>query len=141
MKPSEVSTKLRQIASAIDKSQKPQRDLVAADLKKVAIALTGKTVSDFTGEVGSYDEGDNGNLQGTINIDGNNVNIEGSWNSGSRGIDFLLDGQDLDRLDPLYDVLDNHFVNLYPAQAWPQEKYPNWKADYQNDQVSAFNPV
>lgn len=42
MKPSQVSTKLRQIAAAIDNSKNPRRDLVAADLKRVIIAVDDK---------------------------------------------------------------------------------------------------
>lgn len=39
MKPSEVSSILRRIASAIDKSKNPKRELVARDLKRVLAVL------------------------------------------------------------------------------------------------------
>jgi len=40
MKPSQVAAKLRQIASAIDNSNNPRKDLVAADLKRVIAAVS-----------------------------------------------------------------------------------------------------
>jgi len=40
MKPSEVASKLRQIAAAIEKSENPRKDLVAADLKRVIAAVS-----------------------------------------------------------------------------------------------------
>lgn len=39
MKPSRVTSKLRQIATALDNSKNPRRDLVAADLKKLITAV------------------------------------------------------------------------------------------------------
>lgn len=39
MKPSQVSTKLRQIAAAIDNSENPCRDLVAADLRRIVASV------------------------------------------------------------------------------------------------------
>lgn len=39
MKPSEVSTKLRQIATAIDRSKNPDRDLVTQDLRRIVSHL------------------------------------------------------------------------------------------------------
>lgn len=45
MKPSQVSARLRQIAAAIDNSKNPRRDLVAADLRRIVVAV-GPTVMD-----------------------------------------------------------------------------------------------
>ncbi len=39
MKPSELSSTLRHIAAAIDKSKSPKRELVARDLKQVLAAI------------------------------------------------------------------------------------------------------
>lgn len=39
MKPEQVASRLRQIASAIDNSKKPKAALVAADIKKVIASL------------------------------------------------------------------------------------------------------
>jgi len=39
MKPSQVASKLRQIAAAIDNSKNPRKDLVAADLHRVVTAI------------------------------------------------------------------------------------------------------
>jgi len=42
MKPSQIASKLRQIASAIDNSKNPRQDLVAQDLRRVIIAVGDK---------------------------------------------------------------------------------------------------
>jgi len=42
MKPSQLASQLRRIAAAIDNSKKPDRTLVARDLKKVLAAVTKK---------------------------------------------------------------------------------------------------
>jgi hypothetical protein len=39
MKPSQMAQKLRQIASAIDNSKNPRRDLVAADLRRIVAVI------------------------------------------------------------------------------------------------------
>jgi len=44
MKPSQVAAKLRQIASAIDNSNNPRKDLVAADLKRVISRISAMTL-------------------------------------------------------------------------------------------------
>lgn len=50
MKPSQVSTKLRQIAAAIDNSKNPRRDLVALDLKKLVKDIHKKYLGGLTEE-------------------------------------------------------------------------------------------
>jgi hypothetical protein len=44
MKPSELSSALRRIATAIDQSKKPDRRLVSRDLKKVLAAVSGDVI-------------------------------------------------------------------------------------------------
>jgi hypothetical protein len=41
MKPSQVASKLRQIAAAIDNSKNPRADLVARDLKRIIVSVGG----------------------------------------------------------------------------------------------------
>lgn len=45
MTPKETADRLRQIATAIQASEKPRRELVASDLKKLVEALSAKPVS------------------------------------------------------------------------------------------------
>jgi hypothetical protein len=55
MKPSQVASKLRQIASTIDNSKNPRKDLVAADLKKVIGNLRTSAVPGAMINVAIYD--------------------------------------------------------------------------------------
>lgn len=51
MKPANLAQKLRSIASAIDASKKPDRNLVAADLKKIVAGLDQTVMSGSDGPV------------------------------------------------------------------------------------------
>jgi len=46
MKPSQTAGKLRQIATAIENSKRPDRNLVAEDLKKIIASLTEPDTAD-----------------------------------------------------------------------------------------------
>ena len=56
MKPSEVSNTLRHIASTIDNSQKPSKELVAKDLKKIIAVVNEEQDSDIDYSKSSTEE-------------------------------------------------------------------------------------
>jgi len=84
MKPSEVSAKLRQIASTIDNSKNPRRNLVAADLKRIVVAFGGPLAQKLNadgvyptsmgkGQVALFKDDDQGN---EIDVTANYPDIE-----------------------------------------------------------------
>jgi hypothetical protein len=54
MKPSELANSLRRIAAAIDASKKPDRRLVARDLKKILSAIKSRFFEVNAGNLGPY---------------------------------------------------------------------------------------
>jgi len=69
MKPSQLASQLRRIASAIDNSQNPDRTLVARDLKKVLAGIS--RVASSTARAITWDEiGDEWSDHGTFSISG-----------------------------------------------------------------------
>ena len=121
MKPSQLASQLRRIASAIDNSKSPDRTLVARDLKKVLQSINGRIAGDYfpNGErftivpssgvykseffagpvsyklenVGYVSEESFSDLRGSISIDGSPwININAS--ASGRDFDYHLSSDD-----------------------------------------------
>jgi len=56
MKPSQVASKLRRIAAAIDNSKNPRPDLVAADLRRIVANMPPDAILKSIGDVGGMAE-------------------------------------------------------------------------------------